>query len=148
MYSVWLILGVGLAIFVWLGILTYFAWKERDFLTSLFPKSGERDIRKKFTEVLSDIEEFRGDLAKTKKDLERLVRVGIVRYNPYGDTGGDQSFSIALLSEKGSGVVITSLHARSGTRVFAKPIHEGEISKHELSKEEQEAVSKAMEQKS
>lgn len=143
MYSVWLILGGG-AIFVWLGVLTYFAWKERNFLKSLFPKSGERDIRKKFTEVLSDVEEFRGDLAKTKKDLERLVRVGMVRYNPYGDTGGDQSFSIALLSEKGSGVVITSLHARSGTRVFAKPVHEGD-SKHELSKEEQEAVAKAME---
>lgn len=144
MYSVWLILGGG-AIFVWLGILTYFAWKERKFLTSLFPKSGERDIRKKFKELLSSIEEFKVRLGDNQKALENLVRVGMVRYNPYGDTGGDQSFSIALLSEKGSGVVVTSLHARSGTRVFAKPIHEGKAGKHELSKEEQEAVSKAME---
>lgn len=147
MYPDWSVFAglTAAVVLIWLGILSFIAWKQGNFLTSLFPKSGERDIRKKFTEVLSDIEEFRGDLTKTKKDLERLVRVAIVRYNPYGDTGGDQSFSIALLSEKGSGVVITSLHARSGTRVFAKPIHEGKAGKHELSKEEQEAVSKAME---
>lgn len=144
MYSVWLIL-VGGAIFVWLGILTYFAWKERNFLTALFPSSGERDIRKKFTEVLSNIDEFKVRLGENQKALENLVRVAIVRYNPYEDTGGDQSFSIALLSERGSGVVITSLHARSGTRVFAKPIQEGKAQKQQLSKEEQEVVSKAME---
>lgn len=146
MYPDWFVFGgLAAAVIIWLGILSFLAWKQGNFLKSLFPKSGERDIRKKFTELLSSIDEFKVRLGENQKALENLVRVAIVRYNPYGDTGGDQSFSIALLSEKGSGVVVTSLHARSGTRVFAKPIREGKADKHQLSKEEQEVVSKAME---
>lgn len=154
MYSVWLVLAaIAAAIFIWLGVLTFLIWKQGNFLTSLFPKSGERDIRKKFKELLFSIEEFKGDLGKTKEALEDLAkdgklhiqRVELLRYNPYEDTGGDISFSVALLNDKGTGVVVTSLHARSGTRVFAKPIHEGKAQKQQLSKEEQEVVSKAME---
>lgn len=147
MYPDWSVFAglTAAAVLIWLGILSFIAWKQGNFLTSLFPSSGERDIRKKFKELLSSIEEFKARLGHNQKALENLVRVAIVRYNPYGDTGGDQSFSIALLSKKGSGVVVTSLHARSGTRVFAKSIREGKAGKHELSKEEQEAVSKAME---
>lgn len=147
MYPDWSVFAglTAAVVLIWLGILSFIAWKQGNFLTSLFPKSGERDIRKKFAELLSSIDEFKVRLGENQKALEKLVRVAIVRYNPYGDTGGDQSFSIALLSEKGSGVVVTSLHARSGTRVFAKPISEGGVSKYELSKEEQEVVSKAME---
>lgn len=147
MYPDWSVFAglTAAVVLIWLGILSFIAWKQGNFLTSLFPKSGERDIRKKFAELLSGIDEFKRDLSENQKALEKLVRVAIVRYNPYEDTGGDQSFSIALLSKKGSGVVVTSLHARSGTRVFAKPIREGKAGKHELSKEEQEVVSKAME---
>lgn len=72
--------------------------------------------------------------------LERAIqRVGIVRFNPFTDTGGDQSFSIALLDGAGDGLVISSLFGRAETRVFAKPVQGGQ-SKYNLTDEEQEAI--------
>ena len=52
-------------------------------------------------------------------------RVGLVRYNPFEETGGNQSFALALLDAAGDGWVLSSLHARSGTRVYAKAINGG-----------------------
>lgn len=72
-----------------------------------------------------------------------LQKVAVIRYNPFSDTGGDQSFAIALLDSLGNGVVLSSLHSRTDTRVFAKPVQSGR-SRYQLSDEEQEAVKKAL----
>jgi len=74
-----------------------------------------------------------------------LHRVGVIRFNPFPDAGGDLSFSVALLDASDNGVVISSLHAREGTRVYAKPIVQGS-SKHTLSGEEQQAIAQARRQ--
>ena len=68
-----------------------------------------------------------------------LQHVGLVRFNPFNDTGSDQSFAIALLDDEQSGIVVSSLHGRDGTRIFAKPIHAGQAT-HPLSAEEQKAL--------
>ena len=68
-----------------------------------------------------------------------VQRVGLVRFNPFSDTGGDQSFSIALLDGQNDGLVISSLFSRSETRVFAKPVQNGQ-SKYNLTAEEEEAI--------
>lgn len=151
MYSEWGWLLI-LAVFIWLGGLTFFIWKQQFFLKSLFPKSGERDIRKKFEEVLKQTLSFGQDLDKLKEYLSEIDKLGVghiqrvelFRYNPYDDTGGDQSFTLAMLDKKGNGIVLTSLHARSGTRVFAKPILLGRGAKHQLSDEEEKAIEGAM----
>ena len=69
-------------------------------------------------------------------------RVGLVRFNPFEDTGGNQSFALALLDAGGNGWVLSSLHARSGTRVYAKAIHEGRADS-ALSEEEAAAIKQA-----
>ncbi|MBX3029378.1 MAG: DUF4446 family protein [Chloroflexi bacterium] len=69
-------------------------------------------------------------------------RFGIVRYNPFEDTGGNQSFALALLDDALNGVVITSLHARTGTRVYLRTIVRG-ASDTSLSAEETEALRQA-----
>lgn len=68
-----------------------------------------------------------------------LQHVGLVRFNPFSDTGSDQSFAIALLDDERSGIVVSSLHGRDGTRIFAKPIRAGQAT-HSLSAEEQQAL--------
>ena len=73
-----------------------------------------------------------------------LQHVGIVRFNPFEDTGSDQSFAIALLDDRRDGVVLSSLHGRGQTRVFAKPVEGGE-STHQLSGEEAQAIRIAVE---
>src|SRR5213593_3380941 len=72
-----------------------------------------------------------------------IQKVGVVRFNPFADTGGDQSFAIALLDADGNGVVISSLHTRAETRMFAKQVEAGR-SRHTLSDEEQDAIRKAL----
>jgi hypothetical protein len=69
-------------------------------------------------------------------------RVGLVRYNPFEETGGNQSFALALLDAGGDGWVLSSLHARSGTRVYAKAIKGGR-SDAGLSAEETAAIAQA-----
>jgi len=87
-------------------------------------------------------------LNRLHRELETLSRqsiqkVGVVRFNPFGDTGGDQSFAVALLDAAGNGVVLSSLHGRADTRIFAKSVQAGR-SKHTLSDEEQDAIRKAL----
>ena len=73
-----------------------------------------------------------------------LQHIGLVRFNPFEDTGSDQSFAIALLDDRRDGIVISSLHGRANTRVFAKPVDDGE-SAHNLSDEEAQAIRIAIE---
>lgn len=155
MYSEWVLPSVLGAVFVWLTALSFLVWKQFIFLKSLFPKGGERDIRRKFEEVLKVADEGKQDLRELEAKLSELShqgikhiqRVELLRYNPYEDTGGNISFSLALLDDLGNGFVLTSLHSRSGTRVFAKPVIFGKEQKHQLSEEEEAVVEKALKQK-
>jgi hypothetical protein len=89
-------------------------------------------------------------LATVETRLEALAErgrgavqhVGVVRYNPFEDTGSNQSFALALLDDRADGVVISSLHSRQATRLYLKPISGGR-SEAALSAEETEALKKA-----
>ena len=70
-------------------------------------------------------------------------RVGLVRYNPFEDTGGNQSFALAMLDANGDGWILSSLHARQGTRYYAKAVKAGR-SETSLSDEEQAAIRQAV----
>ena len=113
---------------------------------------GERgkSLEGTLSTILSEHKEFETFEKEVVRALENLdVRVsssprgvGVVRFDAFsGDgSGGMQSFASAFVSEKGDGVVISSLHARGGTRIFAKPVS-GFTSPLELTEEEQEAIS-------
>jgi len=87
-------------------------------------------------------------LNKTDKRQQGLIEgsiqnVGLLRYDAFEDVGGRLSFSCAMLDERGSGVVLTSINGRQETRVYAKPITEGRSS-YNLSAEEEEAIRQAL----
>jgi hypothetical protein len=67
---------------------------------------------------------------------------GLVRFSPFQDTGGDQSFALALLDESDNGIVMSSLHSRTGTRIYAKAVSAGKTSA-SLSDEETQAIEEA-----
>jgi hypothetical protein len=73
-----------------------------------------------------------------------IQRVGIVRYNPFEDTGSNQSFVLAMLDANGDGFVLSSLHSRQQTRVFLKQLVKGTADA-ALSQEENEAIRRATE---
>ena len=104
--------------------------------------AGNASAVERTTERMADIEAMQG-LLETRSQRS-LQHIGMVRYNPFDDTGSDQSFAIALLDDRRDGVVISSLHGRSNTRIFAKPVADGS-SAHNLSDEEAEAIRIAVE---
>lgn len=134
---------------------------------NIFLQISVRKIRKNQEQLFSgkkgvDLEEIiinhSANLKELDKDIQDLFgisnqihdlanrsvhKVGVVRFNPFKDLGGDQSFSIALLDGQNDGVVISGLHAREGNRVYAKPVEKGKAMKHPLTEEEQEAIVKA-----
>jgi hypothetical protein len=89
-------------------------------------------------------------LASVEKLTDRLEEagffafqhLGMIRYNAFHDTGSDQSFAIALADGGGNGVVLSSLHARDVTRVYAKPLEKWE-STYQLTQEERRAIAGA-----
>ncbi len=70
-------------------------------------------------------------------------KIAVVRFNPFGDTGGDQSFALAVLDAHNSGYILTSIHGREGTRVYVKPVDYTK-SKYPLSVEEKQALALAI----
>jgi hypothetical protein len=76
-----------------------------------------------------------------------LNHLTLTRFNPFGEIGGDQSFILCLLDNTDSGVIITSLHNRDYTRVYAKSILRGKVDNSALSAEEKAALLKTINQK-
>lgn len=97
--------------------------------------------------TVSELEQRFDELSSHYERLARAQglssqKISLVRFNPFGDTGGDQSFSLAVLDAHDSGYVLTSIHGRQGTRVYVKPVDFGE-SKYPLSEEERQALAQA-----
>jgi hypothetical protein len=85
--------------------------------------------------------------AEDRRLVERMrgtvQRVGLVRYDAFEDMGGHLSFSAALLTGEGDGLVITSINGRADTRCYAKLVKAGQ-STHNLSGEEELAIHQAL----
>ncbi len=80
--------------------------------------------------------------------LTKSVRgVSTVRFNPFKDSGGSQSFATAMINEEGDGVIISTLFARERMSVFGKPIKKFS-SQYDLSEEESRALAEARAQTS
>lgn len=86
--------------------------------------------------------ESRADITERMARLS-MHKVAFLRYNPFQDTGGDQSFSLCMLDKANNGVVISSLYARDGVRVYGKTV-EGGKPKQQLSDEEEKVLEEAM----
>jgi hypothetical protein len=95
-------------------------------------------------QAVKDVDGVAARAAVLERDMQAsFSRVGLVRFNPFEDTGGNQSFALAMLDGRGDGFVVSSLHARAGTRVYAKAIAGG-ASEAALSDEESEALRQAL----
>ena len=91
------------------------------------------------------LKETTNDLASLKQVQEKAIsKVGLLRFNPFGEIGGNQSFSVALLNNEDSGVVITSHYGKDTQRIYAKLITKGK-SEYSLSKEEEKVILQARE---
>lgn len=90
-----------------------------------------------------DVLGLRQEVAALRLDIGRTLRhLAVVRYDAFGDMGGQLSWSVALLDDQGDGLVLTSIHGRSDARTYAKGIR-GWTCEQQLSPEEEDALEHA-----
>ena len=94
-------------------------------------------------ELPQDARALRQEVAALKAESGQALRhLSVVRYDAFTDTGGQLSWSLALLDDSGSGVVVTSIQGRAESRTYAKSVTDW-TSDAQLSPEEEDAVSHA-----
>lgn len=103
-----------------------------------------KDIQKELGSLNGKETEIDREIENIEKRLKRTVQnVGLVRFNPYSGSGGNQSFALAILDQEKNGFVITNLYNRESSRIYAKPVV-GAESEHQMSEEEKQAIAKAL----
>ena len=124
------VVGLMLAGF---GAGLFFIWKINKKITLLFrggsPKNaselGENMVRRiTRLEMRADEVEPRVNVLEAIAKIS-VQKVGFLRFNPFQDTGGDNSFVITLLDGEQNGIILSSLYTREGVRVFAKKVEHG-----------------------
>jgi len=98
------------------------------------------EVLASFKKLEDKVKKLEQRLSKLKKKSRKhMQKISVVRFNPFSEVGGDQSFSVALLDENNE----TSYYSHDSNRVYAKPIKEGK-SEYSLSKEEEKAIARAI----
>jgi HAMP domain-containing protein len=136
--------ALSLLLWLWLAFRFRRLGRTRRGMVASGDVQGQLDVQDaRLNELVRGFEEMRGRLPGMDEiDRRSVQHVGVVRFNPFEDTGGQQSFALALLDGAANGVVISSLHSRQQTRVFLKSISGG-ASESNLSAEETEALRRA-----
>ena len=117
----------------------------------LFSNLDDDNAAQRLAEYLTTVRQTAAEVKRMKAQHDSMMslmpsvirHVGLVRFSPFHDTGGDQSFTLALLDGSRDGVVITGLHSRTDSRLYAKPIENGSSS-YALTAEEREAMETAL----
>ncbi|MFC1627135.1 DUF4446 family protein [Patescibacteria group bacterium] len=140
-----------LALIVWVTALSVLLLRSMLHYKKLTKNITKKDLKTILTEVLNNVELNQQEIKQLNSTLKKvqdkikfhIQKIGFVRFNPFPQTGGDQSFCLSLLDEKDTGFVLSSLHSRNATRVYAKTIKNGKPEGFKLSKEEQKAIKNA-----
>lgn len=111
-----------------------------------------KDLEKVLLEQLAETKALDQEIQELFEISNRLRDLGMksvhktamLRFNPFKEVGSNQSFCVAFLDGKNSGIVISSLHTREGTRVYAKPVVAGLASNFPLTEEEKSTITQAI----
>jgi len=142
-------------IVIWLAALTFVVWKIYSHFNRLNEGAGGKGLKPILEEILKENKEYKRDIEKLgewcarieKEGKFHIQKVGLHRFNPFKDTGGDQSFILSLVDNNDTGVIISGLYSRSGLRWYAKKVKNGKGLEHDLSDEERKALKEAGEVK-
>jgi len=136
---------------IWLFLLTLGFFVLISFFRRIGKGAKDLDLRtildkiiKRQDESIEAIGQVNQEIAKLNQDgVFHIQKIGLVRFNPFKETGGDHSFSLAIMDGDGTGVILTGLHTRERTRLYVKAVKNGK-SEFELSKEEELALKKVL----
>ena len=134
-------------ILIWLAALSLLMIYSATIILKLFSIKN-RGLRQSIYDNLDGSKKNNKEIIALKMALEEHVdqsqnhfhMVALVRFNPFERMGGEQSYSLALLNDKNSGIVLTFLYTKEGVRTYVKEVLSGRGKEIELSKEEKEAI--------
>jgi len=152
MWSKSLVEATAISALILSSISAFIFYRIYSVIKMLKTSNDQRSINNVLTDLNNHLKESKTTLTDLKKiveshqrsSLKHLQKSGFVRFNPFSNSGGDQSFALAILNGHNDGFVISSLHSRDQTRTFAKPVKAGVGEKFELSKEEKLAIDTAI----
>lgn len=91
----------------------------------------------------ADVEKVQQQLAIAQRDVAAALRhVSVVRFDAFGDMGGRLSFTAALLDDNGDGLLLTSIHGHTESRMYLKTVVDRKVDGR-VSAEEEEAIAHA-----
>lgn len=142
-----IILGASFIFFVFDVFILVLCLKFRKKLKLLFEGKKVKNMEDVVIQHLRKTEDQEKDIVKLFEQVKELQnisqktfqKIGTIRFNPFSDIGGNQSFAVALLDNRNNGFIISSLFVKEGSRVYAKAIKNGQ-SDFSLSKEEKEVL--------
>lgn len=137
--------------FIWLIILTFLFWQIFSHYNNLTHGTTSKSLKSVLENLLKGFDVAQKDIDRLsarcdiieKNGLTHIQKIGLLRFNPFKDTGGNQSFIVSLVDANDTGLVISGLYSRSGTRWYAKRVVEGKGIEHELSEEEKKVLKEA-----
>ncbi len=143
---------IGLFIFlgIIIGVLIFVTYSLHQRLKKITTGTNGKNLEDAIYQLMEDHAIFQNRVEAIEQTTGRLdaemkgsIRgVATIRYNAFTDVGGKQSFATAIVSEDGSGAIISSVYARDRVNVYAKPILDFK-SEYELSREETQALKEA-----
>lgn len=102
------------------------------------------EIQSNMNKLFIRTEESEASINQIREAISHMKgHVGVHRYNAFSESGSDLSFSIAVLDQRQNGVVLSGIHHREETYVYAKPVEQGQ-SKYVLTPEEKEAINRSL----
>lgn len=133
---------------IWVGALTFFFVRFQMFYLRISRGTKKDSLLKLIEDMMNREQKILKNLSEHTEEIKALgfknaaniQKVGVYRFNPFKDTGGDQSFIITFLDAHDSGVLISGLHTRGGTRWYAKTVVKGKGEGYELSTDEKKAL--------
>lgn len=139
--------ALAIIVLIWQGIKLYrLDHVRKQFFSSGLKKDLEQvlvDQNRTVTSITKDLKDLENNLVNlTALNKNNIQKVGLVRFNPFDDAGGNMSFTLALLNNHNDGVIVSSLHNREGTRIYSKSIKAGN-SESKLTEEEIQAIKEA-----
>lgn len=120
-------------------------------MSALLGDTGGNSLEEAIVSNHEQLSELRTEQQRLNQNIDNLSRqlkqmkakTAIMRYNAFQETGSDLSFSVAIVDESGNGLVLTGIHSRNETQIYAKPLEQGQ-SKYPLSPEEVEVIQQAL----
>jgi hypothetical protein len=136
---------------IWLIILSVSVYSMEKHYNNLLKDQKVTNLRGILDEILKNQDLSKREILKLKEILDNLEkesdkfiqRIGIAQFNPFNETGGQQSFALSVLNNMRDGFILTALHSRDRTRIYIKRVYAGK-SNLDLSNEEKKALKDAI----